>query len=678
MEADNSEINILKELQDKISYHNRLYHGYDSPEISDFEYDNLVRNYKDLCTKLGYSTYDNDPSQKVGYDVSGSSFEKINHKVKMLSLDNAFFNNDIYNFVDKIKKSLNVSEDVAMTSEDKIDGLSCTLMYIDGVLKYAATRGDGTVGEDVTENVLRIKDIPKTLKGQFPSVIEIRGEVYITKRDFASLNSERSLSQEKLFANTRNAAAGTLRQKDPAIVERRNLRFLAHGWGEISELPKNTQFEMMYYICDMGIPISHYIKKVSSVSEMILNYESIRSQRDLVPYEIDGVVFKVDSLKNQSSLGIGNRSPKWAIAMKFPAAVMETTLLDIDVQVGRTGKLTPVGRLKPTQIGGVTVTNVTLHNKKEIERLGLRIGDRVLLKRAGDVIPQIEENLSLHEIRQDFNFPTKCPSCGSDVFVEENGTEVRCPEGLTCPSQILERLNHFCSKKAFNIEGLGSQAIGQFFQLGWIKQPGDIFRLHDHKKSLLRLEGWNTRSVDNLLTSIDRSRTIERWRFLYALGIRHVGEVIAKTLCDNFDSLNQIRDHCDNVLEHNLESSLPFLALPNVGVSVVKSLVEFFKTSSNVDIWNDLLSQIIIKSDSKISPISDMVGKTIVFTGKLEKMTRDEAKNKAESMGMKVLSSVSKTTDLLVFGDNPGSNFKKAQDLGIKTLDENSWLNQFN
>lgn len=680
MNLGSFETNILKQMSDlssDIDYHNKQYHLYDNPKITDEEYDALVRQYRNLQTTYPHLKPENSSIETIGYSPS-SSFEKVTHSVPMKSLENAFSDTEVQSFLTSVKRLLNMNfeSDITVTSEDKIDGLSCSLLYKNGQLVQASTRGDGSVGEDVTANVLCISNIPKVLKGNVPDIFEVRGEVYMSRDAFSALNALQAQLGEKLFANPRNAAAGSLRQKDANVTAQRSLQFLAHGWGYISNLPFDTQYEMMQYISNLGFPVSTLLKKVHSLEGMISHYEHILSIRETLPYEIDGVVFKINSIKDQVKLGNTTKFPRWAIARKFPAECAETTLQSIDIQVGRTGKLTPVGRLNPVMVGGVIVSNVTLHSRDEIVRLGLRVGDRVLLKRAGDVIPKVVENRSLHEIRQEFIFPTTCPSCGSGVFIEENGTEVRCPEGLTCPSQILERLNHFCSKKAFNIEGLGPQALEQFFQLGWIKQPGDIFRLSDHKQTLLELEGWNTRSVENLLESIDRSRTIERWRFLYALGIRHIGEVIAKTLCDNFDSLNQIRVHCDNILKNDLESSLSFLTLPNIGTSVVKSLIEFFKTSSNVDIWNDLLSQIIIKSDTKVSSISDMSGKTVVFTGKLESMTRDEIKSKAESMGMKVLSNVSKTTNLLVFGNNPGSNLKKARELDIKTLDEDSWLNE--
>ncbi len=535
--------NELMRLARAIAHHDRLYHAEDSPEISDPEYDALARRNAELEAAFPHLIRADSPSVKVGHQIAASPLGKVQHEVRMMSLDNAFSDEEVAEFVARVRRFLNLPPDaaVAMTAEDKIDGLSCSLRYENGRLVRAATRGDGQVGEDVTANVAHIPDIPQMLHGGVPAIFEIRGEVFMSKQDFAALNAAQATRDEKIFANPRNAAAGSLRQTDASVTAARPLRFWAHGWGAASDVPEGSQFAMMQRIAAWGVPVSPHLERCNSVEELLQHYRSIGARRADLPYDIDGVVYKVDSLELQARLGFVAKAPRWAMAHKFPAERAETVLEAIDIQVGRTGKLTPVGRLAPVLVGGVTVTNVTLHNRDEIGRLGLRIGDRIVLQRAGDVIPQVVENLTRDTPRDPYVFPDHCPDCGSEAVAEEGEVDVRCTGGLICPAQRTERLRHFVSRVALDIEGLGEKTIAEFFGLGWLESPADIFRLKDRRAQILNREGWKDKSVDNLLTAIEAKRAPDAARLLFGLGIRHVGAVTARDLLKRFVSLPKLR-----------------------------------------------------------------------------------------------------------------------------------------
>lgn len=606
----------------------------------------------------------------------------------MMSLDNAFDREEVEEWAARVRRylALGESDPLAITAEDKIDGLSCSLRYENGTLVRAATRGDGQVGEDVTPNVLHIGDIPQHLPGNVPETFEVRGEVYMSKADFADLNAAKEEAGEKVFANPRNAAAGSLRQKDASVTARRPLKFWAYGWGAASIVPGETQYDMMRLIEGWGFPVSPFLTLTDGVDAMIAHYEDIGRQRPDLDYDIDGVVYKVDRLDYQQRLGFVAKAPRWALAHKFPAERAETTLQAIDIQVGRTGKLTPVGRLAPVLVGGVTVTNVTLHNRDEIARLGVRPGDRIVVQRAGDVIPQVVENLTRDVDRSPYEFPDHCPECGSEAVAEEGEVDVRCTGGLVCPAQRTQRLEHFVSRKALDIDGLGSRTIAQFFALGWLESPADIFRLKSRREDILALDGWQDKSVENLLVAVENRREPDAARLLFGLGIRHIGEVTARDLMRNFHELERIREAID-FLDENFRAEggarlkppkeddryQAFVSIDGIGDAVVESLRDFFHEPHNVAVWEDILSEVSPPRYEVETLDSPVAGKTVVFTGKLETMSRDEAKAQAERLGAKTAGSVSARTDLLVAGPGAGSKLKKAQELGIETIEEAEW-----
>ncbi len=662
--------NELMRLARAIARHNRLYHAQDEPEVSDAEYDALVRRNAELEAAFPQLVRADSPSQLVGHEVAASPLAKVTHAVRMMSLDNAFADDEVEEFVARVRRYLNLPEDapVAMTAEDKIDGLSCSLRYEAGKLVRAATRGDGQVGEDVTPNVAHISDIPQMLRGEVPDLFEIRGEVYMAKQDFTALNAAQQERGDKVFANPRNAAAGSLRQKDASVTASRPLRFLAHGWGAVSEVPGETQTEVMRQIARSGVPVSHLLVRCGSVVDMISRFKQIEHARADLPYDIDGVVYKVDRLDWQSRLGFVAKAPRWALAHKFPAEQAQTTLESIDIQVGRTGKLTPVGRLKPVTVGGVVVSNVTLHNRDEIERLQLREGDRVVVQRAGDVIPQVVANITYHQERDPYHFPDHCPECGSEAVAEEGEVDVRCTGGLICPAQRTERLKHFVSRAALDIEGLGEKTIDEFFALGWLESPADIFRLKARRSEILEREGWKDKSVDNLLAAIEAKRTPDAARLLFGLGIRHVGAVTARDLLKRFVTLDKLRDAA---LDPAAQDDLT--AIDGIGPAVAEALHDFFHEPHNVAVWDDLLSEVSPPDYVVETRDSAVAGKTVVFTGKLVTMSRDEAKSQAERLGAKAAGSVSAKTDLVVAGPGAGSKLKQAAALGIEVIDEAGW-----
>jgi DNA ligase (NAD+) len=686
----------LEHLAAEIARHNRLYHSEDTPEISDAEYDALVRRNAELERQFPNLVRDDSPSRQVGA-APAAHLSKVRHALPMLSLDNAFSEDEVVDFLLRVRRFLKcpAEEEVALTAEPKIDGLSCSLRYEKGELVLAATRGDGATGEVVTDNVRTIKDIPQLLAGEAPAVFEIRGEVYMSKAEFAALNARLLAEAEdpdkaRQFANPRNAAAGSLRQKDAAVTASRPLRFYAHGWGEVTGLPADTQLGVMRAIESWGLPIAEYLDRFTDREALLAHYRTIEARRADLPFDIDGVVYKVDRLDWQRRLGQVARAPRWALAHKFPAEKAETVLEAIDIQVGRTGKLTPVARLRPVSVGGVTVTNATLHNKDEIERLGVRVGDRVLIQRAGDVIPQVLENLTPHEERPAFIFPTACPECGSDAVREEGEVDVRCTGGLICPVQRVERLRHFVSRHALDIEGLGITHIENFFRDGLLQSPADIFRLT--KEGLLARERWAEVSAANLIAAIDAKREPPLDRFLYALGIRHVGEVTARDLARRYRSWDNFRSMIEGALRIRSEMAplegeeerrfrqrrdravVEAVETPNIGPEVANALLDFFEEEHNREVLEDLRAAGVRPQDvvweTKASPVS---GKTLVFTGNLETLSRDEAKAQAEKLGAKVAGSVSARTDLVIAGPGAGSKLKKATELGVEVIDEAAW-----
>ena len=677
MSSEADAANELMRLARQISYHNKRYHAEDAPEISDAEYDVLVRRNTELEMAFPHLVRADSPNKQVGAAVEGSGLKKITHAKRMMSLDNAFEAQDVRDFVARVRRFLNLAadEEVALTAEDKIDGLSLSLRYEQGVLKQAATRGDGSVGEDVTANVAYISDIPQRLNGAVPDIFEIRGEVYMAKSDFAAINETQKAKDAKLFANPRNAAAGSLRQKDAKVTASRPLRFLAHGWGEVSALPFDTQSKVMATIAAWGVPVSPLLLRFDHVETALAHYADIERRRADLLYDIDGVVYKVDRLDWQDRLGFVAKSPRWAIAHKFPAERAETTLEQIDIQVGRTGKLTPVGRLAPVTVGGVVVSNVTLHNRDEIDRLGVRPGDRVVVQRAGDVIPQIVENLTRETARRAYAFPSLCPECGSEALAEEGEVDVRCTGGLICPAQRVQRLIHFVSRGALDIEGLGEKTIQEFFDLGWLESPADVFRLRSRRIDILSRGGWQDKSVDNLLAAIEATRAPDGAKLLFGLGIRHIGTVTARDLFKAFGSVAEVGKVGQRLAQSDEGAIADVTAIDGVGGAVAEALGGFFHEPHNLSVWNDLLNE--VQPPAYVSNIreSAWTGKMIVFTGKLETMSRDEAKAQAEALGAKSAGSVSAKTDLVVAGPGAGSKLKQATALGIQVIDEAAWAN---
>jgi DNA ligase (NAD+) len=669
----------LERLAAQIAHHNRLYHDQDAPEISDADYDALVRRNAAIETHFPHLVRDDSPSRHVGATPSGP-LAKVRHARPMLSLDNGFSDEDVLEFIARIRRFLRLTpeEPVLLTAEPKIDGLSCSLRYEKRRLVQAATRGDGAVGEDVTPNAAFVQGIPQTLPATAPDLFEVRGEVYMAKDDFTALN-RRLLdeareagdeSKARQFANPRNAAAGSLRQKDPGVTATRPLRFIVHGWGEHSALPGDTQSAVMDVLDGWGFPESPLRLLCRDTAAAIAQYRLIESRRADLDYDIDGVVYKIDRLDWQDRLGQVGRAPRWALAHKFPAQQAQTTLRAIDIQVGRTGKLTPVARLEPVTVGGVVVTNATLHNADEIERLGVRPGDRVVLQRAGDVIPQIVENLTRDEPRAPWHFPTVCPVCQSAAEREEGEVDYRCTGGLICAAQRVERLIHFCSRGALDIRGLGYQQIEDFFTDGLIHSPADIFRLTEAELLPRKKDGrvWAT----NLLQAIEEKRHPDPVRFLFGIGIRHIGAITARDLLKAFGTVERVAALA-MAAPDDPPARAEIEAVDGVGPVVAEALIDFFSETHNREAWDDLLREVHplpFVSDVRESEVS---GKTIVFTGALETMSRDEAKAQAESLGARVSGSVSARTDLVVAGPGAGSKEKKARELGVRVLDESEW-----
>jgi len=684
----------------EIERHNEAYYNEDAPKISDAAYDELRKRSDAIEARFPGLVTRDSPSQKVGAAPTGR-FAKVPHAVPMLSLGNAFSDEDVTDFVDRVRRFLKLGDEEipAIVAEPKIDGLSLSLRYEDGELVRGATRGDGFTGEDVTANVRTISDIPHKLKGRnIPAVCEIRGEVYMLKEDFLALNKRQAEAEDTVFANPRNSAAGSLRQKDASITASRPLKFFAYAWGEMSAMPAKTQHGMIDWIGKAGFVTNPLITLCDDVEGLLKFYRMIEQKRASLGYDIDGVVYKVDRLDWQERLGFVSRSPRWAIAHKFAAEQATTVLNDIEIQVGRTGALTPVAKLAPVTVGGVVVQNATLHNEDYIKGIGndgqpirdgvdIRVGDTVVVQRAGDVIPQIVSVVldKRPKSAKPYQFPTVCPACGSHAVREEDpksgrpDSVRRCTNTLACPAQAKERLKHFVARNAFDIDGLGDKQIEEFFTDGLIMSPADIFTLEKRdaraQKKLADREGYGTTSVRNLFAAIDARRSIALHRFIFALGIRHIGEGNAKLLARHYGTVKDFRAAMIAAGEgEDTEAYRDLNGIEGVGTVVANALVEFFKEPHSVKAMDDLLKEMTVQPAEKAKTDSPIAGKTVVFTGSLEKFTRDEAKATAERLGAKAAGSVSKKTDYVVAGPGAGSKLADAEKLGVKVLTEDEWL----
>jgi DNA ligase (NAD+) len=675
----------LTRLSLTLAEHDKRYHQDDAPTISDADYDALKRRNEAIEARFPHLVGLDSPSLRVGAKPA-ERFEKVRHSRPMLSLDNAFSEADVAEFLSRIRRFLNLPEDevLEITAEPKIDGLSASLRYEDGVLTVGATRGDGSEGENVTANLKTVEGIPHTLKGNdVPAVFEVRGEVYFPRERFDELNARQAAAGKEPYANPRNAAAGSLRQLDASITASRKLQFFAYAWGEtvpdIQGIAK-TQKGVVELFGKWGFTTNPLMTVASDLEGLMAYYRDIETQRADLSYDIDGVVYKVNRLDLQARLGFVSRSPRWATAHKFPAQKATTELLDIDIQVGRTGVLTPVAKLKPVTVGGVVVSNATLHNADEIARKDVRIGDTVILQRAGDVIPQV---LGIVEEKRPegavpFVFPTVCPACGSHAVREEGEVATRCTGGLICPAQRSERLKHFVSRNAFDIEGLGAKHIDAFLADGMIETPADIFHLEERygagDKAIAAREGWGPQSAAKLFEAIQARRTIALHRFIYALGIRHVGETTGKQLARAYGSGAAFVAAMKLVAAKDEAALAELDAIDQIGGTVAEAIGDFFGEDHNVVEVDRLLSQLTIEDAEQPKSESPVAGKTVVFTGSLEKMTRNEAKARAESLGAKVSGSVSAKTDLVVAGPGAGSKLKEAEKHGVQVIDEDAWL----
>jgi DNA ligase (NAD+) len=687
----------LKRLTLEIERHNQAYYQEDAPKISDAQYDALRKRLNSIEARFPEFVTSDSPSQKVGAAPSGK-FRKVRHAVPMLSLDNAFSEQDVLDFVSRIRRFLRLGDQdrIDFSAEPKIDGLSMSLRYEQGELVTAATRGDGAEGEDVTANIRTLRDVPKKLRGRgVPEICEVRGEVYMTKQAFLALNERQKAAGDTIFANPRNSAAGSLRQKDVSITASRPLGFFAYAWGQMSAMPEATQSGMIGWFERCGFTTNPLMKVCHSVEQLIAFHRTIEEQRAKLDYDIDGVVYKVDRLDWQERLGFVSRTPRWAIAHKFPAERATTVLRDIEIQVGRTGSLTPVGKLEPVGVGGVIVQNVTLHNEDYIRGIGghgeqlrdgrdIRIGDSVIVQRAGDVIPQVVDVvLEKRPVNaKPYHLPKKCPCpLQTDVVREETaageeGARARCTGEFACPYQKIEHLKLFASRRAFDIEGLGEKQIQFFFEQGWVKEPADIFTLpsRNAKIKLEQHEGYGETSVRNLFSAIEERRRISLERFIFALGMRQVGETTALALARGYGSWKAFHDACLKVANGDEEAMAEMDALNQIGDTVIASIRAYFGESHNRGIVERLTKEVTILDAAKPKSNSAIAGKTVVFTGALEKMTRDEAKAMAERLGAKVSGSVSKKTDYVVAGPGAGSKLADAKKHGVEVLSEDEWL----
>jgi DNA ligase (NAD+) len=696
----------LDRLAEEIAEHDRRYHAEDAPSISDADYDALRRRNDEIEKRFPLLVRADSPSHRVGAQVS-AKFAKVVHAKPMLSLDNAFADEDVHDFAVRVRRFLGLKEDddLAFTAEPKIDGLSASLRYENGVFVRGATRGDGTEGEDITANLKTVHDIPLRLSGKPPKVLEVRGEVYMTHKDFTALNKRQEKDGKPLFVNPRNTAAGAVRQLDPAMTRQRPLHFFAYTWGEVSAMPAKTQWDMLKALEGYGFKVNKLTKRVETVAAVLKFYRDMEGKRAGLGYDIDGVVYKVDRLDLQDRLGFVSRSPRWAIAHKFPAEQAETILEDIDIQVGRTGKLAPVARLRPITVGGVVVQNATLHNEDEIARLDVRLGDTVVIQRAGDVIPQVVRVVLEKRKRgaKKYEFPHKCPACGSHAVREvdektgKEDVDRRCTGGLICPAQAVERLRHFVSRQAFDIDGFGGVYIETLFDKGLLKEPADIFRLAKKPEVLDRAlaarraelaaerrakegkeevnkskkdDDEDSKLVENLVAAIEARRKIAFDRFLNALGIRHVGETNARLIARNYPNIDAFVEAMEG---DNAVAELD--EIQGIGEVLAQAIKDFFDEPHNRKVVDHLLKEVtVVPLAARKIAGSPVAGKTVVFTGTLEKMTRQEAKARAESLGAKVSGSVSAKTDLVVAGPGAGSKLTEAQKHGVKVIDEDAWL----
>ena len=686
-----------KRLSLELEGHDKRYYQEDAPSVTDAEYDALRHRYNAIEKRFPELVTSDSASQRVGAAPSGR-FRKVRHAVPMLSLDNAFAEQDVLDFVGRIERFLKLGDDkIDFSAEPKIDGLSMSLRYEGGELVTAATRGDGAEGEDVTANIRTLEDVPQRLKVRnAPDICEVRGEVYMTKKAFLALNKKQVDAGEAPFANPRNSAAGSLRQKDPSITASRPLGFFAYAWGEMSALPEDTQTGMIHWFERCGFRTNPLTKLCHSVEQLVAFHRKIEEQRAALDYDIDGVVYKIDRIDWQERLGFVSRTPRWAIAHKFPAERAMTVLRDIEIQVGRTGSFTPVGKLEPVGVGGVIVQNVTLHNEDYIKGIGnkgevlregrdIRIGDTVVIQRAGDVIPQVVDVVidKRPKSASEFHFPKKCPCplhtevVREETATGEEGSRARCTGEFACPFQKIEHLKLFVSRRAFDIDGLGEKQLQYFFDEGWVKEPADIFTLQkrNNRLKLEEIEGYGETSVRNLFAAIEGRRRIALERFIYALGMRHVGETTALALARGYGSWEAFHDACRKVAKGDEEAVAEMDALDQIGDTVIRSVAAYFGESHNRGIVERLVKELDeIVDAEKPKSNSSVSGKTVVFSGSLEKMTRDEAKANAERLGAKAASSVSKKTDYLIAGPGAGSKLADAKKHGVTVLTEDEWL----
>lgn len=691
----------------EIALHDAAYYQEDSPQISDAEYDVLRRELEELEAKYPQLTHAQSPTQKVGA-APASGFKKVRHAVPMLSLSNVFTEEDVADFLNKIRRFLGFAEDapIELVAEPKIDGLSCSLIYEDRKLIRAVTRGDGFVGEDITNNVKTITEIPKILDQKYPdridanSKVEVRGEIYMSRSAFKELNKKQEEQGKKIFANPRNAAAGSVRQLDSKISSERDLKFFAYDIEGFLPPPEDYEYQnphqyyqqtqkkiqMQWWGFKVAKGLSRYKtsaeeRVLTSLSEIMEFYNKVSETRPDLDYEIDGVVYKVNSLDLQKRLGFVSRSPRWATAHKFPAEQAITKINAIDIQVGRTGALTPVARLEPITVGGVVVSNATLHNEDEIARKDIRVGDYVVIQRAGDVIPQVVKVLTEKRLgaQVPFTYPDHCPVCGSLAIREEGEAVRRCTGGLICDAQGVERLKHFVSRLAFDIEGMGGKIIEEFWADSLVRSPADIFTLEERNKDSLTpiraREGWGDLSEKNLFAAINARREISLNRFIYALGIRQIGEATAKKLAGVYGSIENLESAIIKAQDHESESYQDLLSIEDIGGAVAGDLIGFFAEEHNLAVLAALKVQVrILPYESPKNSDSPVAGKTVVFTGTLTQMTRAEAKSRAETLGAKVAGSVSKKTDYVVAGEDAGSKLKTARELGVTVLTEAEWI----
>lgn len=666
-------------LAKEIARHDALYHGQDNPEISDADYDALRLELEALEKDHPSLKTKSSPSNKVGA-APARGFKKVIHAVPMLSLSNVFSEEELDDFIERVVRFLGKADDLEFVCEPKIDGLSCSLRYENGILVQAATRGDGAEGEDITANVKTIADVPHQLPKDAPDVLEVRGEIYMKRDDFMALNKRQEEAGVQVFANPRNAAAGSVRQLDSNITAQRPIHFFGYALGQVSAPIADTQWGIRAQLKKWGFSEAEPAALCGDAKSIMAYYERVAKDRPDLAYDIDGVVYKVNRLDLQERLGFVSRAPRWATAHKFPAEQAITILNDITIQVGRTGVLTPVAELEPITVGGVVVSRATLHNEDEIERKDIRIGDHVIIQRAGDVIPQVVGHIPDKRPKnaKKYVFPDHCPVCHSLAIREEGEVAKRCTGGLICGAQAVERLKHFISRSAFDIEGMGTKIIEQFWEEGLIKTPGDIFRIEEKDKGSLtplrKREGWGDLSAKNLFAAIDERRTISFERFIYALGIRQVGEATAKRLAGAYGTLDALSDAMEKAQNRDGDAYADLINIEDIGPSVADDIIGFFAEAHNRDVLKDLQSLLTITA-YKRPQVSDsaVAGKTVVFTGTLVTMTRPEAKARAEALGAKVAGSVSKKTDYVVAGEDAGSKLKKATELGVAVLSEEEW-----